>query len=54
MIEMWIDSEGRVWADTGHKDPTGDVIVELLNGAVRGPFIKIALEVGRLTNLRDR
>jgi hypothetical protein len=52
VILVWRDREGRVWLDTGQKDPASrEVVIELSNGDVRGALGWVAKNFGPLENL---
>jgi hypothetical protein len=55
VILVWTDREGRVWLDTGQRDPVSEEpVVELLNGDVTGALGWVTKHFGPLENLSAR
>ncbi|TMR09305.1 hypothetical protein ETD86_44180 [Nonomuraea turkmeniaca] len=52
VIRAWMDREGRVWMETGQKQPkTGEMIIELLNGHASGSVAWVNAQFGPLERL---
>jgi hypothetical protein len=52
IIRAWMDVEGRVWMETGQKQPkTGEMIIELLNGQASGSVTWVNSQFGPLERL---
>jgi hypothetical protein len=52
VIPVWTDRHGRPWLDTGKTQPkTGEPIVELADGADKGPLGWVESEFGPVVEL---
>ncbi|MEU6785904.1 hypothetical protein ABZ912_42515 [Nonomuraea angiospora] len=51
-IPAWVDDDGRLWIDTGTvHEPTGEPVIELLNGQARGTLSWVEKNHGELHQL---